>query len=181
MKTIARSALALAPDNDGRIVVGGQFTTLGGVPRRRFAQLNTGLNADESFRGDGFDDEAHPFADRTRDAGSRRTRSERRRHTRPQQPVAPVDNGWSGANPLVPPRLSVDRTTPEASGIDRVEVSDTTGTTRSLQVQVQINEPLTGREAELRYGRSATAAAGTDTRHPLCRDLDAPLGERLLG
>ena len=101
MKTIARSALAL--DNDGRIVVGGQFTTLGGVPRRRLARLNTGLNADESFRGDGFDDEAHPLADRTRDAGSRRTRSERRRHTRPQQPVAPVDNGWSGANPLVPP------------------------------------------------------------------------------
>ena len=79
------------------------------------------------------------------------------------------------------PRLSVDRTTPEASGIDRVEVSDTMGTTRSLQVQVQVTEPLTGREAELRCGRSATAAAGTDTRHPLCRDLDAPLGERLHG
>ncbi len=189
----------LARDPDGRIVVGGLFTTLGGVPRRRLARLNTDLSADESFRSDGFDDEVnslaatsghvfaggnfgspHPLLARLFISGEapddtlKLIRSPLGR----EMPaggaldltvaVAPVRSNqlflWTRDGVELArsphPRLSVDRTTPEQSGIYRVEVSDTTGTTQSQPVHVQVTQPLPGREAEFRYRGSARAVAG---------------------
>ena len=53
---------SLAFNPDGRVVLGGLFTAIDGVPRRRLARLNPDLSADDSFRSDGFDDEVNSLA-----------------------------------------------------------------------------------------------------------------------
>ena len=50
---------SLAADGDGAVLLGGLFTTINGVPRRRIARLKPDLTPDEGFRTDGFDDEVH--------------------------------------------------------------------------------------------------------------------------
>ncbi|MGI9244230.1 MAG: proprotein convertase P-domain-containing protein, partial [Verrucomicrobiales bacterium] len=191
------NCLAFAPD--GRITIGGLFTTINGVPRRRLARLNPDLSPDESFRSDGLDDEvnslaisgghllaggnfesphrllARMFGDgkapddtlqlirsplgRMMPAGGALDLTVAVAPVRSDQQFLWTRNGEELARSSHP-RLSVDRITPEQSGVYRVEVSDITGSTLSQPIRVQVTQPLPGGEAEFRYRGTGTVISG---------------------